>query len=313
MDELVTSRHGRHREQAAYESAGPAVTYVDGLPGVLSQVSQIQATVGSAAPLPVPSNRSWPRCRPSPSGGRAGALAARLDRRSCFLRVDRAGLTAMPGPSTMPGVKHHAWLKHHACLKHHAGLNRHVGEATCLGSTDMAGSTGVPGSTYGPCATDLSDSYGWPLEEGATVFPAASGRPPEAPAAQRPGPTRVRATTTGRTGGHAGSAFYGGLEQATSGPDRHRRGSGGRRPEVPRRPLPVGGHRPHPGRRLLGLVQDVYGRLGISLPRTSQEQATVGMPVPAWPTPNRGTSSSSPGRTNGLGPGHVGIYIGNGR
>lgn len=59
-----------------------------------------------------------------------------------------------------------------------------------------------------------------------------------------------------------------------------------------------------------GLVQHVYGDLGISLPRTSQEQATVGTPVASL-------SQAQPGdlvffEPGPSGPGHVGIYIGNG-
>jgi cell wall-associated NlpC family hydrolase len=63
-----------------------------------------------------------------------------------------------------------------------------------------------------------------------------------------------------------------------------------------------------------GFAQYVYRQLGINLPRTSEEQATVGTPVPnlanAQPgdllffAGSDGTSSS---------PGHVGIYVGNGQ
>jgi hypothetical protein len=54
----------------------------------------------------------------------------------------------------------------------------------------------------------------------------------------------------------------------------------------------------------------VYGDLGISLPRTSQEQADVGTPV-------AGLADAQPGdlmffEPSASGPGHVGIYIGNG-
>jgi peptidoglycan DL-endopeptidase CwlO len=62
-----------------------------------------------------------------------------------------------------------------------------------------------------------------------------------------------------------------------------------------------------------GLVQYVYAQLGVNLPRTSEQQATVGTAVPsladAQPCDlvffagSDGTASS---------PGHVGIYIGNG-
>ena len=62
-----------------------------------------------------------------------------------------------------------------------------------------------------------------------------------------------------------------------------------------------------------GLVQYVYGQLGIALPRTSEEQALAGTPVP-------GVTAAQPGDlvfyagSDGTptAPGHVGIYIGNG-
>jgi cell wall-associated NlpC family hydrolase len=62
-----------------------------------------------------------------------------------------------------------------------------------------------------------------------------------------------------------------------------------------------------------GLVQYVYAQLGIALPRTSEEQALVGTPVP-------GVTAAQPGDlvfyagSDGTptAPGHVGIYVGNG-
>jgi peptidoglycan DL-endopeptidase CwlO len=63
-----------------------------------------------------------------------------------------------------------------------------------------------------------------------------------------------------------------------------------------------------------GLVQYVYGQLGVSLPRTSEEQAQVGTPV-------AGLSAAQPGDLlffagsdgTAASPGHVGIYVGNGQ
>ena len=63
-----------------------------------------------------------------------------------------------------------------------------------------------------------------------------------------------------------------------------------------------------------GLVQYVYGQLGVSLPRTSEEQAKVGTAV-------SGLSAAQPGDLlffagsdgTASSPGHVGIYVGNGQ
>lgn len=64
-----------------------------------------------------------------------------------------------------------------------------------------------------------------------------------------------------------------------------------------------------------GLVQQVYGRLGIRLPRTSTEQAKAGKVVPslAQSLPGDLILMYSPSEPAGLQQfGHVGIYIGNG-
>lgn len=63
-----------------------------------------------------------------------------------------------------------------------------------------------------------------------------------------------------------------------------------------------------------GLVQYVYGQLGVSLPRTSEEQATVGTAVPGLAEAQPGDLlffAGSDGTASA--PGHVGIYIGNGQ
>jgi len=65
-----------------------------------------------------------------------------------------------------------------------------------------------------------------------------------------------------------------------------------------------------------GLVQQVYGRLGIQLPRTSTEQAKYGKVVPnlAQALPGDLILMYSPYEPAGLQQyGHVGIYIGNGQ
>lgn len=62
-----------------------------------------------------------------------------------------------------------------------------------------------------------------------------------------------------------------------------------------------------------GLVQYVYRELGIDLPRTSQEQATVGIPVASLADAQPGDLVFFPGVDGTpMKPGHVGIYIGDG-
>ena len=63
-----------------------------------------------------------------------------------------------------------------------------------------------------------------------------------------------------------------------------------------------------------GLVQYVYGQLGVSLPRTSEEQAQVGTPVASLSAAQPGDLlffAGSDGTASS--PGHVGIYVGNGQ
>lgn len=62
-----------------------------------------------------------------------------------------------------------------------------------------------------------------------------------------------------------------------------------------------------------GLVQYVYAQLGITMPRTSQVQADVGVPVASLSSAQSGDLiffAGSDGTTSA--PGHVGIYVGNG-
>lgn len=62
-----------------------------------------------------------------------------------------------------------------------------------------------------------------------------------------------------------------------------------------------------------GLVQYVYGQLGISLPRTSQEQASAGAPVASLATATPGDLVFFAGSDGTVtAPGHVGIYLGDG-
>ena len=63
-----------------------------------------------------------------------------------------------------------------------------------------------------------------------------------------------------------------------------------------------------------GLVQYVFNQLGVHLPRTSEEQATVGTPVASLADAQPGDLlffAGSDGTAQS--PGHVGIYVGNGQ
>ena len=74
-----------------------------------------------------------------------------------------------------------------------------------------------------------------------------------------------------------------------------------------------GGTDPAQGVDCSGLVQDVFAKLGINLPRTSQEQAAAGVPVAGLADAQAGDLVFFPGSDGtAAAPGHVGIYIGNG-
>jgi hypothetical protein len=63
-----------------------------------------------------------------------------------------------------------------------------------------------------------------------------------------------------------------------------------------------------------GLVQYVYGQLGVSLPRTSEEQAQVGTPVASLAAAQPGDLLFFAGSDGtAASPGHVGIYVGDGQ
>ncbi|MGA2307482.1 MAG: NlpC/P60 family protein [Acidimicrobiales bacterium] len=62
-----------------------------------------------------------------------------------------------------------------------------------------------------------------------------------------------------------------------------------------------------------GFTQYVFGQLGVQLPRTSEEQATVGTPVDSLADAQPGDLLFFAGSDGSAGsPGHVAIYIGNG-
>ncbi len=152
-----------------------------------------------------------------------------------------------------------------------------------------------------------SATIGWPLEEGLPVSPqlttagsvsdapqgtyesAALGLSPGAPALASP-----QAALAGSQG--LGQQVVAEAERYLGTPYRW------------------GGTDPSQGLDCSGLVQDVFANLGIHLPRTSQEQAQVGTPVPSLADAQPGDLVFFPGSDGtAAAPGHVGIYIGNGQ
>ncbi len=79
-------------------------------------------------------------------------------------------------------------------------------------------------------------------------------------------------------------------------------------------PYQWGGTSPATGFDCSGLVQRVYADLGVSLPRTSEQQATSGVPVASLAQAQPGDLVFFAGSDGtAASPGHVGIYIGNGQ
>ena len=199
-------------------------------------------------------------------------------------------------------------------------------------------------------APDLSDSFGYSLEEGDPIAPGTgSSGPPGGGLSAGPSVSSSTAGAAGAATGYqlatAGAALTGqtgepwttqsGLGQ-TAGVQTAAAESGAVQPGAASQaagspdgdsfgasvvadaqkyigvPYQWGGTNPAQGVDCSGLVQDVFGDLGVSLPRTSQEQATVGEAVPSVAAAQPGDLVFFPG-TDGTAsaPGHVGIYIGN--
>jgi peptidoglycan DL-endopeptidase CwlO len=74
-----------------------------------------------------------------------------------------------------------------------------------------------------------------------------------------------------------------------------------------------GGTDPAKGLDCSGLVQRVYGDLGVDLPRTSSQQATAGRPVASVDDARPGDLVFFDYSKNRAGIDHVGVYIGNGK
>lgn len=175
------------------------------------------------------------------------------------------------------------------------------GFAAILASATATSSSPSSASPSAPSAPGVAAEIPTALLAGAMTTPPGLTAGPSStasPSRPTPSPTLVSQTAgTGATPGLAGS-----VGRAAVGAAENYLGV----------PYVWGGESPS-GFDCSGLVQYVYRRVGIDLPRTSQEQATVGTPVPSLADAKPGDLvffAGSDGTT--AHPGHVGIYIGNG-
>jgi cell wall-associated NlpC family hydrolase len=190
-----------------------------------------------------------------------------------------------------------------------------------------------------PSTPDLSDSFGYPLEQGDPI-PAGTGSSGAPGGGISAGPSGS-STTAGAAGAATGYQLADAMTSLTgqnaapwsaqSGDVQTAAAGSGSVPEAGGStdgssfgasvvsdaekyigvPYQWGGTNPAQGVDCSGLVQDVFGDLGVALPRTSQEQANVGVAVPSLAAAQPGDLVFFPG-TDGTAsaPGHVGIYIG---
>jgi peptidoglycan DL-endopeptidase CwlO len=193
------------------------------------------------------------------------------------------------------------------------GFEAVMAQISALGGASAAQSP-TAGSSATSSTSQAPSGYGWPLEE-STMLPGAStdaGSPSPQPVANAPSdlfsPSIVSTASSGSSGSTASSGPSGPSttqslgEQAVSEAEKFLGV-----------PYVWGGTNPAIGVDCSGLVQDVYGPIGISLPRTSEEQATVGEDVPSLAEAQPGDLVFFPGSDGtATSPGHVGIYIGNG-
>jgi len=166
------------------------------------------------------------------------------------------------------------------------------------------------GYVGGPATCDPNtEPVGWPLQEGqpvsaqlGTASAMVSPATYESSESATAGPSIAGASTT-PAGALSSPAYALSFGQKVVADAERYIGT----------PYLWGGTNPSQGVDCSGLVQDVFADLGTSLPRTSQEQARVGVPVPSLADAQPGDLVFFPG-TDGTAaaPGHVGIYIGDG-
>jgi cell wall-associated NlpC family hydrolase len=174
------------------------------------------------------------------------------------------------------------------------GFEGVLAQVASLSALSDQGTATAPAVGAGP-----APQLGWPLEEGAAL-----------PASELGGAAALGAAPQGTSA--SGNALPMGAPQAGAA------GLGEQAVAAARKLLGVpylwGGSNPAQGLDCSGLVQYVYAGLGISLPRTSQQQATVGSPVASVADAQPGDLVFYPGSDGtAAAPGHVGIYIGNGQ
>ena len=218
-------------------------------------------------------------------------------------------------------------------------------EAVLQQVSSLSALVGSP-APVSPAAPDLSGSFGYPLEEGDPIAPGTGSSGPSgggisagpsassstagaAGAATAYQLATAGASLTGQTGepwttqsglgqtaGVETAAAQSGTASQAGSPEASSFGASvvADAQKYIGVPYQWGGTNPAQGVDCSGLVQDVFGDLGVSLPRTSQQQATVGEAVPSLAAAQPGDLVFFPG-TDGTAsaPGHVGIYIGNGQ
>ena len=198
------------------------------------------------------------------------------------------------------------------------GFGAVLAEVASLSSASPgASSSGGPaGSGTAGAGTELPGGFGWPLEEGRPLpgadATATAGQSPLASVLGTVSGTSGAGTTGAGVSGLGVSGLgMGGLGVSTS------MNLGEQAVSEAQKFLGVpylwGGTNPSVGVDCSGLVQDVYKTLGISLPRTSEQQAATGVAVPSVADAQPGDLVFFPGSDGtAAAPGHVGIYIGNG-
>ncbi|MGH9106146.1 MAG: transglycosylase SLT domain-containing protein [Acidimicrobiales bacterium] len=153
-----------------------------------------------------------------------------------------------------------------------------------LAPPGSAGTTApATGTTPSAGGTTGAAGYGWPLEEGGTLAATAPAQEAAPGGVAPPGEGLGEAAASAARKWLGVPYQWGGTDPAQGGVD------------------------------CSGLVQDVYASLGVELPRTSEEQATVGVAVPSLADAQPGDLVFFPGSDGtAASPGHVGIYIGGG-